>query len=85
MVVHEAGHAFGITGLGLNQNSLHVEPGSMWNEVLLRGHSTVWGSVLNVTGMDLIEGPRHFLNVHDYNCSPHPFDVMALYALYQSS
>lgn len=60
-LVHEAGHALGIVGVGDSDDRY------------LRGHP--FHSSSRDTAMSYLPGRR---------CSPHPFDIMAIYALYQS-
>ena len=63
-MVHEAGHA-----LGLSEFS--YEKPTSWKVA----HSMVLESVMNYDGETEVPEP---------DCSPHPLDIMAIYALYQT-
>ena len=63
MMVHEFGHALGLSSLTNDRRS--GQPGALEPEP----HSTVSNSVLN--------------EIDEADCSPYPFDVLALQALYQ--
>ena len=78
-MLHEVGHALGIRGGG----SLG------WANP---GHPQVAGSVVNCDDIAVPNDP-HTLSVNreDYDqgfrepdCAPHPLDLMAIYALYQT-
>ncbi len=72
--VHEAGHALGMSGI---------------NDFILRqryhaAHPTIPGSVMNYDIPGDIRHPSVSDDFAEPDCSPHPFDVMAMFALYQS-
>ena len=74
LAVHEAGHALGLSGFSR----------LIWNQGYDVSHPTIPESVLNYDGE--AENRARWMP-QDYvepDCSPHPFDVMAIYALYQS-
>ena len=74
MMVHEAGHALGL---------LNRLPFSNDWEYYARDHSTILDSVMNYDE----QIPKNLLTDgtirQEKDCSPHPFDIMAIYALYQ--
>ena len=74
LMVHEAGHALGIMR--------RVPWANDW-ERYARDHSTILDSVMNydeeVPENRLPDGTIR----QEKNCAPHPFDIMAIYALYQ--
>ena len=72
--VHEAGHALGMSGI---------------NDFILRqryhaAHPTIPDSVMNYDIPGDIRHPSVSDDFAEPDCSPHPFDVMAMFALYQS-
>ncbi|MDE2842880.1 MAG: hypothetical protein OXN21_05810 [Chloroflexota bacterium] len=76
-MLHEAGHALGITGLAPLEDD--------WNS-FVPGHSTIPGSLMNPDGLELYKqgwGKSRLLK-SERECGPHPWDIMALYALYQT-
>ena len=71
LILHEAGHALGISGF--KRASLLSGYGQY-----AMAHPTIPASVMNYNGRIPI------FNVNDEpDCAPHPFDAMAIYALYQ--
>ncbi len=74
LMVHEAGHA-----LGLASRLSWINP---W-EFYARDHSTIQDSVMNydelIPDNKLTDGTYR----DEMDCAPHPFDIMAIYALYQ--
>ena len=74
IVVHEAGHVLGIR---------RGTAGAEWIEQM-HGHPSVSGSVMSYKDQNLRPGGDRFELDSESNCSPHPFDIMAIYALYQS-
>ena len=80
IMVHEVGHALGIRG----------GPGIVWTN---RGHPQVPDSVMNYDHVAVSKDPeRPPLSRADFDgsfsepdCTPHPLDVMAIYALYQTN
>ena len=67
--VHEAGHALGISAPSLIYSS---------------AHPTIPDSVLNYDwNGEVLQGTGK-ANLYEPDCSPHPFDVLAIYALYQN-
>ena len=75
LAVHEAGHALGLSGFNR---------GLLFNQGYAISHPTIPESVLNYDRNS--EGRPHWVpsDYREPDCSPHPFDVMAVYALYQS-
>ena len=67
LMVHEAGHALGLSGFSLQ--SL-VDSYSTYK----RSHPTIPDAVMSEDSRTQVEEP---------DCSPHPFDILAVYALYQ--
>ena len=68
-LILEAGHALGIRGRSF---------GSPYR----RGHSALKDSVMNYNGSTPLPGFRPSFREPD--CSPHPLDIMAIHALYQT-
>ena len=68
LVLHEAGHAFGISGFSLAR--LEDE-----RSIYVMAHPTIADSVMNYDEQTHVEEP---------DCSPHPFDILAIQALYQT-
>ena len=79
-IVHEAGHAFGLSGFTLSASDRDV-----WDESL-KGHPAIRGSVLTYKNRNLRrdDAAEYRFSSEEGRCAPHPFDVMALYALYQA-
>ena len=75
LAVHEAGHALGLSGFNRNL---------VFKQGYAFAHPTIPESVLNYDRES--EGRPHWVpsTYLEPDCSPHPFDVMAIYALYQS-
>ena len=74
-LVHEAGHALGI------RDASSVMTG--WDENLWH-HPSIYESVMSYEGIALrTSGVAHGTLPDDPDCSPHPLDVLAIYALYQ--
>ena len=73
-MVHEAGHALGLMN--------RVPFTNRW-EYYARDHSTIQDSVMNydknIPDNHLPDGTVQ----EEKDCAPHPFDIMAIYALYQ--
>ena len=75
-LIHEAGHA-----LGIRDGEGHDDWQGSVNQ-----HPTIRGSVMNYENRNLKKrgrGPALRLP-SEPDCSPHPFDVMAIFALYQT-
>ncbi len=72
LIVHEAGHALGLSGF-----SIYDLPIEYARYVM--AHPAIPDSVMNYNH----EVPV-FQVSEEPDCSPHPFDVMALFALYQT-
>lgn len=74
-MVHEAGHALWIRGGTADDDDFAAHP-------------TVPGSVMNYDGrVDDVADKRFGLAVPGFSeedCYPHPLDVMAIFALYQT-
>ena len=72
--VHEAGHALGLSGFSLL--SLANEQGRYE-----MAHPTIPDAAMNYDGE---AGNRVNRPLSEPDCSPHPFDIIAIYALYQN-
>ncbi len=74
VAVHEAGHALGLSWYNIQR----------LDQVYEEQHPTIPDSVMNYDK----PGPIRYPNLEDGfdepDCSPHPFDVLAIYALYQA-
>ena len=70
LVLHEVGHALGISGY--MTISLLSEDGRY-----VMAHPTITDSLMNY------DDKAFMPHVDEPDCSPHPFDIMAIYALYQ--
>ena len=87
--VHEAGHALGLSNVAdtwrYAVNLLPFDPQT--REVYTASHSSTPDSVMNYDD-NIFENYDHTLSVprkrHEPDCSPHPFDVLAIYSLYQT-
>ena len=72
-IIHEAGHALGIGGL----------PEEI---AYIKSHPPLVDSVMNYNEesevlLNVVDGKA---NLREPDCSPHPLDIMAIYALYQT-
>ena len=74
LAVHEAGHALGLSNV--NFPNLTRQPIDI-------AHPTIPDSVLNYDDKLLNYYPAVGANFEEPDCSPHPFDIAAIYALYQ--
>ena len=72
--VHEAGHALGLSNIN--------HP--LWNQPYDAAHPTIPDSIMNYDkrSLHLYEPSIEIWLRHEPDCSPHPLDVMAIYALY---
>ena len=68
----EIGHALGLSNAG--EASKYISEYSD-DEIYVISHPTIPDSVMSYYGRTGISEP---------DCSPHPFDIMAIYALYQN-
>ncbi len=74
MLIHESGHALGIAG-GTEDPDWIPE---------MAGHPTIASTVMNYENRNLrARGTKIELSTEP-DCSPHPLDIMAIYAIYQS-
>ncbi len=72
--MHEGGHALGIR----NVRSLSCGwDGNLWH------HPSIYESIMSYEGLVLRTGLSASQLPNDPDCSPHPLDVLAVYALYQ--
>ena len=82
LMVHEAGHALGLSGF--SWAAIAVE--KIYSQAAYEmAHPTILDSVMNYNP-NIQEGVRHPARETLYSepdCSPHPFDIMVIYALYQ--
>ena len=69
-MVHEAGHALGLSGFSYSKFAYEAGRYEM-------AHPSIPGSVMNYDS-------RVYQVTREPNCSPHPFDVMAIEALYNT-
>ena len=74
VLVHEGGHALGIRGGGVAAG---------WDKGILAGHPSIYESVMSYESVALRTGVEDSKLPNDPDCSPHPLDVLAIYALYQ--
>ncbi len=73
-LVHEAGHVLGI------RNGSRVQD---WSDDVVH-HPSIYESVMSYeTPYELKPGDADSVLPNDPDCSPHPLDVLAIYALYQ--
>ena len=71
-IVHEAGHAVGIGGgRGTGQGRSN--------------HPTVFFSIMNYQNEPFVVSNGTILRPIETDCAPYPFDIMAIYSLYQTS
>ena len=79
LALHEIGHALGLSNSG---ESLKYIDEYTADEIYVISHPTIADSVLNYDSkVSRAIVPNDFA---EPDCSPHPFDVMAIYALYQN-
>ena len=75
VLVHEGGHVLGIRGGGVADG---------WDKEILAGHPSIYESVMSYERVALrTSGTTDGTLPDDPDCSPHPLDVLAIYALYQ--
>ena len=74
--MHEAGHALGLSNFDYT-NFLTTLGGQSYEVA----HPTIPDAVMNYDSET--EGPARTPGKHEPDCSPHPFDLLAIYALYQ--
>ena len=48
-------------------------------------HPTIPGSSLNYEGINLRTPGARLILLDEPDCAPHPFDIMAMFALYQTN
>ncbi|MDE2902930.1 MAG: hypothetical protein OXP73_07855 [Chloroflexota bacterium] len=73
-LVHEAGHV-----LGIREGSAVAG----WVDDYVVHHPSIAESAMSYEGLTLQTGDSKSLLPNDPDCSPHPLDVLAVYALYQ--
>ena len=78
LALHEAGHALGISSF--NYVDFVTTLGGVSYHV---AHPTIPDSAMNYD--DEVRHPRAGADFAEPDCSPHPLDVMAIYALYQNA
>ena len=87
--LHEAGHAIGLSNITdewkylVNSLTPLVDPFA--TDVYVASHSTIPDSVMNYdTNVPANRNSMGQFTRDEPDCSPHPFDILAIYALYQS-
>ena len=79
VAVHESGHA-----LGLSRISARIREGlNFLSQPYHAAHPTIPDSVMNYDGAEIVH-PQGVDGFAEPDCAPHPFDVMAIYALYKN-
>ena len=73
-LVHEAGHVLGV------RDGPAVRG---WEDDYVVHHPSIAESVMSYEGLELQIGVMRSVLPDDFDCEPHPLDVMAIYALYQ--
>ena len=77
VAVHEAGHALGLANIALDRLSLAID---LLDRLYIVAHPTIPDSAMSYDS----RAPRWTSSpFNEPDCSPHPLDVMAIYALYQ--
>ena len=81
--LHESGHAIGLSGLSFSDI---VKIWSLDDNLYHRAHPEIPDSVMNYPSQILVTNTPNTppTKVYEPDCFPHPFDVMATYALYQT-
>ena len=85
LAVHEAGHALGMSGFSGGDVLLSVLPGFPVQQYYT-AHPTIPDSAVNYDTDEsgpVIRHPEVDADFAEPDCSPHPFDVAAIFALYQ--
>ena len=72
-MAHEVGHALGLSNSAAPLDYLTLTGAAGY----VISHPTIHDSVLNYD--KYVRG-----GIEEADCSPHPFDILAIYALYQS-
>ena len=73
-LIHKSGHALGIRGGAEDPDWIPQ----------MKGHPTISNTVMNYENTNLkARGPIHMLPTEP-DCSPHPLDILAIYAIYQT-
>ena len=75
VLVHEAGHALGI------RDATSITSG--WDDRSLWQHPSIYESLMSYEGIVLRTGLAASRLPNDPDCSPHPLDILAVYAMYQ--
>ncbi len=85
-LVHEAGHVIGIAGGTSHDNWARLGPnGHDSGKTVIDNHPIVRESVMSYKGINLRAAGRGILELEQIpSCSPHPLDIMVIYALYQA-
>ena len=74
LAVHEAGHALGLSNVSY----------SAWTQPYEAAHPTIPDAALNYDKVPAKWAKWTSSPLNEPDCTPHPFDVMAIYALYQT-
>lgn len=82
LAVHEAVHALGLADITLDLIEII---GAGFKQPYETAHPTIPDSAMNYDG----DVPKHWARwapspLNEPDCSPHPFDILAIYALYQT-
>ena len=82
LILHEVGHALGLSNADTYRNYANTPGGRLLTEteIYYISHPTIADSAMNYN--DLPTRPTQTTDEPD--CSPHPLDIMAIYALYQN-
>ena len=73
LMAHEVGHALGLSGVSLPR---------VLRQSYEMAHATIPDSVMNYDWE--VPSWAYLLAIDEPDCSPHPFDIMIIYALYQT-
>lgn len=73
-LVHESGHILGFQAGRAVQG---------WEDSFVVHHPSIAESVMSYEGRELKKGESKSALPDDPDCSPHPLDVLVVYALYQ--
>ena len=76
VLIHEGGHVLGIRDGSIDD--------TVWTDAVIH-HPTIGGSVMSYEDINVKKVGAGLRSLpFDPDCSPHPFDIMTIYALYQT-